>query len=137
MLELSREWKAGIPVPGMPFSIMCAICVSESRCTFRLSAMFGARSPPLPSRPWQLAQVDAKVCLPCIATGLESCFAGICLGVCDQAKKRVLANSATRTAANTHKDFLPENIGKFYPLSKVRAAESGTMKIQLSFRTKT
>jgi hypothetical protein len=26
--------------------------------------MFDARSPPLPSRPWQFAQVDAKVCLP-------------------------------------------------------------------------
>jgi hypothetical protein len=33
--------------------------------------MLGARSPPLPSRPWQLAQVEEKVCLPRVKGSFE------------------------------------------------------------------
>lgn len=67
--------------------------------------MFGARSPPLPSRPWQLAQVDANVCLPGSKTGSTVFWRGTCHWVCDQATKLLAAQRAASTPTNAQNDL--------------------------------
>ncbi|MDQ1390425.1 MAG: hypothetical protein QOF56_3879 [Acidobacteriaceae bacterium] len=121
MLELFRVWKAGIPVPGMPFSIIWAICASESRCAFGLSAMFGARSPPLPSKPWQLAQVDAKVFSPRVETGLESFSPRFCRRVCEPPANPVATQKAASNASSAQHILALERMTNWATQQKPRA----------------
>jgi hypothetical protein len=99
----------------MPFWMMRAICTSESFCTFGFSAMLGARSPPLPSTPWQFAHVDAKVCLPSFELGVALLGAGLCGAVCVHAANPLAAHKAARTGASMKGDFWFEGIGEAAP----------------------
>src|ERR1700722_8074439 len=96
----------------MPFWMMGAIRASESFCTLGFSAMLGARSPPLPSRPWQFAQVDAKVCLPRIEFGVAVGCSGLCGAVCVHAANPLTAHKAARTGASTPGDLWLKGMGE-------------------------
>src|SRR5215475_11688151 len=54
----------GIPVPGTPWRRISVRSFCESFWTAGLVAILGARWVPLPSKPWQPAQVEAKICAP-------------------------------------------------------------------------
>ena len=53
-----------MPVPGIPPDTMRRISLAESFCACGLVTMFGARSLPRPSSPWQAEQLDVKICCP-------------------------------------------------------------------------
>src|SRR5580658_10257522 len=112
----------------MPFSMMCAIWASESFCTFRFSAMLGARSPPLPSRPWQFAQVDAKVRLPCAETGFALFCRRPCCWAWGGAARPLVAHSTTNTS--TEYDWELESIETksepAHPVDELAACETRT-----------
>jgi hypothetical protein len=82
---------------------MWDICVSESRRTAGLSAMFGARSLPLPSRPWHWAQVEAKIFLPCPkeldADAFELFCGGFFAAVCEAAVPIAIHKTAIAAAS--------------------------------------
>jgi len=59
----------GIPVPGIPLSMIWTSSPSVCRCVFELVAMSGARSPPRPSKPWHPAHRDSNACRPSAADG--------------------------------------------------------------------
>src|SRR5215469_10188543 len=54
----------GMPVPGTPLRRISVSSFWERFWTTGLVAIFGARWVPLPSKPWQPAQVDANICAP-------------------------------------------------------------------------
>src|SRR5579863_359649 len=94
----------------MPFSTMRAIWASENFCTFGFSTMLGPRSPPRPSRPWQFAQVDAKICL--LGPRVPRAEAGVtffcwppCCEVCVHAPMPVAAHKAAKTSASRNSDL--------------------------------
>src|SRR5277367_1681596 len=62
-----------MPFSGIPARNTFRRSSSERRVTSGLVAMSGARSPPRPSRPWQDAQVAAKVCGPADAAVCSEC----------------------------------------------------------------